>query len=137
MIVTWIVVLDDGTRPYGADVTVDQRRPLRLYVGEDTTIEISLINPVGGVVLLGSGDFLVLNARTLCVPTRQLFAARSVPISGQRYQISVDADDTKGLIPQRGVFDLWAVRGAGADRTDLIPLSELLLAPSALVNNYV
>lgn len=135
VITTWTVVLDDGTRPYATDVQIDQRRPLRLVVGETTELRISLVNPVGGVVLLNSGEFLELNLRTLSPPSRPLTAKRSTPMAGNLQKISIAAADTQALTPQSGAFDLWAIRGA--DRSCIIPLSELRLAPSALGRNYL
>lgn len=136
MFLEWTVVVDDGTRPFGPNIQVDPRRPLRMVISEDTRIEVSLINPVGGVVLLGTNDVLILNGRTLCAPQRQLFSVESTPISGQRYLINFVGDDTRRLEPQRGTFDLWIVRDDGS-RACLIPLSELVIAGSALGNNHL
>lgn len=135
MIILWTVVFDDGTRPYGTDIQIDQRRPLRLVVGETTEIDMDLVNPVGGVVLLGSGDFLELNLRTLSPPARLLLAKRSAATTGNRQRISIAAADTQLLSPQAGAFDLWAIRASA--RTCIIPLSELRLSPSALGRNYL
>lgn len=135
MLVRWTVVIDDGTRPYGPGISPDQRRPLALVIGDEARVEVSLINPVGGVVLLGGSDFLQLNARTVVVPQRQVLTARSTAISGGRQLISISADATKNLPAVRGEFDLWMVR-AGA-RTALIQLSEFSLAPGALGANYL
>lgn len=131
----WTCVVDDGTRPFGPDVLVDQRRPLSLTVGADERIEILLINPVGAVVVLDSPDFLVINARTMAAPRRQILTKRSVPIANHRHAMIFAADSTKLLAPQRGAFDLWLVRGP--ERFTLIPLSEFLLLEGALGNNYI
>lgn len=106
-----------------------------MTIGEDTLIDIRLINPVGGEVLLSGGDFVVINARTSRIPNRQIFTKRSTPIADGLYRITVAADDTKNQEPQPGEFDLWLVKGSG--RAMLIPLSELELAPSALGKNYL
>jgi hypothetical protein len=105
-----------------------------MTVGEDTLIDVVMINPAGGAVVLGSGDFLQLSARTLRTPTRQIFTARSASIAGGRHRITIAAGSTKALEPQRGEFDLWMVKGGV--HTTLIPLSEFELAPGALGNNY-
>lgn len=136
MHVEWICVEDDGTRPYGPGISPDQRRPLTLVLGDSVVIDISLINPVGGVMLVAAPDeFIVLNARSLCTPSRQLLTARSVSVAGQKQRITLASDDTRRQTPQRGTFDLWVVRGSA--RTNLIPLSELVIAGSALGNNYL
>lgn len=134
MLAQWTVVLDDGTRPYAPDVAVDQRRPLAFAAGEDVTIDVSLVNPSGGVVILGTGEFLQLSVRTLSRPTTQLLTKRSAA-AGQRQRLTIAADDTKMVPAQDLVFDLWAVRGSA--RTLLIPTSELRLGPSALGRNYL
>lgn len=134
MILSWTVVLDDGTRPFGPGIPVDQRRPLSIVIGEDVSIVVDLVNPVGGVVVLGAG-YLQLNARTVSLPQRQILTARSTAAPTNRYAISIAADDTRSLQSQRGEFDLWAVRGGV--RTALIPLSEFDLKPSALGVNYL
>jgi hypothetical protein len=130
----WRVVLDDGTRPFGPGILTDQRRPLHLVVSEDATLQISITDPVGGEITLTSGEFLVLVGRTAARPIRQLFAVRSTP-SGRDNRIVFSGSMTKALAPQRGTFDLWAIRAAG--RSCLVPLSALELAPSALGNNYL
>lgn len=135
MLVQWTVVVDDGTRPFGPGISPDQRRPLAMAVGDETTVEISLVSPQGGAVLLGVGDFLQLDLRTVSRPQRQILTARSAASSGGRQRISIAADATKNLLAQRGEFDLWMVRGGV--RTQLIPLSEFSLAPSALGVNYL
>lgn len=132
--IRWTVVIDDGTRPYGPDIQIDQRRPLRLVAGSDETIEISLINPVGGVVIVDAPGFLQLNCRSRGIPQRQAISRRSVQ-SGQKHTIAITADDTKAVQPMRGEFDLWAIRSA--QHTALIPLSEFVLAPGALGKNYL
>lgn len=106
-----------------------------MTAGEDTRIDVKLINPVGGRVILGAGDFLQLTARTSRTPQRQILTKRSTADGvGGDHQITIAADDTRNQEPQRGEFDLWMVKGAG--RTTLIPLSEFELAPSALGKNY-
>lgn len=135
MLASWIVVVDDGTRPFGPGISPDQRRPLSMVIGEDARLEISLISPVGGAMILGDGDFLQLNARTLSRPQRQVLTTRSSKIGSHRYAIVIAADATKNLSPVRGEFDLWLVQGAA--RVTLIPLSEFVLAPSALGINYM
>lgn len=132
--IRWTVVIDDGTRPYGTDIQIDQRRPLRLVAGSDETIEVSLINPVGGVVIVSAPGFLQLNCRSRGIPQRQVISRRSA-LSGQKHVITIAADDTKAVQPLRGEFDLWAIRGA--QHTALIPLSEFTLAPGALGKNYL
>lgn len=132
--ITWIAVLDDGTRPFAPEIQRDQRRPLSLVASEDVTIDVTVISPVGGLIVLGLGEFLVFTARTGSRPTRQLFSIRSTP-SAQRHRFSIAGNMTKALLPQRGSFDVWAIRGSG--RSTLIPLSELIIAPSALGNNYL
>lgn len=135
MLAQWTVVVDDGTRPFGPGISPDQRRPLHLTVGDETTLEISLVDPEGGAVLLGTSDFLQLDLRTLSRPQRQILTARSAAIAGGRQRITIAADTTRTVLPQRGEFDLWLVRGG--KRTQLIPISELMLAPSALGTNYL
>ena len=132
MIRIWRVVYDDGTRPYGAGIPVDQRRPLEMTVGETTTIRVTLINPVGGVVLLRAGEFLQLTARA-ARRGRQLFTARSVADADEQV-IAMAASVTSGMIAQTGTFDLWSIRGA--ERSALIPVSEFVLAPQAVGNNF-
>lgn len=135
MLVQWTVVVDEGTRPFGPGISPDQRRPLAFSIGEDVTLQISLIDSQGGAVALGSGDFLQLDTRTGARPQRQLFTARSVATSEGRQKISLAADATKTLLPQRGEFDLWLVRGG--KRAQLIPISEFSLTPGALGVNYL
>lgn len=132
--IAWTCVVDDGTRPWGPGVPVEQRRPLHLTIGESGDIQVSLINPVGGVVVIDPSEFLQLNARTLCAPTRQLFSLRSTPAAGFRHAIATPTTITATMTPQRGAFDLWLIRGP--ERISLIPLSELTIAGSAIGNNY-
>lgn len=132
MLLIWRVVYDDGTRPYGAGIPVDQRRPLVMTVGETTTIRVTVINPVGGVVRLRAGEFLQLTTRA-ARRSRQLFAARS-DADGDEQVLSMAASVTAGLLAQSGTFDLWAIRGA--ERAVLIPASEFVLSPQAIGNNF-
>lgn len=127
-------MLDDGTRPFGPGIAVDQRRPLHLVVSEDTVLQISITDPVGGEIALTPGEFLVLIARTAARPIRQLFAVRSA-FFGAAYRITISGALTKTLVPQHGTFDLWAIRAAS--RSCLVPLSAFELTPSALGNNYL
>jgi hypothetical protein len=134
--VEWTCVVDDGTRPYGPGIAVDQRRPLRLTTSEDVLIEIALVNPVGGaVVLRGNDQFLVLSARSLCAPSRPLFTARSVRAARERETIAILADSTKAMVAQRALFDLWLIRAG--ERTSVIPVSEMTISGNALANNYL
>lgn len=133
--IAWECVIDDGSRPFGPWIAIDQRRPLRIVICGGETISIRVTDPVGGVVVLGDQEFLVLNARTLCLPSRQLFTVRSTPSGYYHHKISISSDSTKNLIAQRALFDLWAVRQSG--RINLIPLSELVISGSALGNNYL
>lgn len=135
MLIYWTAVIDDGTRPYGPGISVDQRRPLYLPIGDATTIEVALINPVGGVVTLDAGEFLQLNARTLARPQRPILTKRSAVGASGRHAFTLASDDTAHLPPQRGEFDVWAVRGG--DRTVLIPISEFGLTGSALGVNHL
>lgn len=137
MFIEWTCVEDDGTRPYGNGISPDQRRPLRIVVGDEVVFEISVVNPVGGVRLLDpeADEFLVLDGRTLCLPSRPLFTVRSTPMAGERQRLVLTSDVTRKMVAQRGLFDLWAVRASG--RHNLIPLSELVIAGSALGNNYL
>jgi hypothetical protein len=134
VVTEWTVVLDDGTRPYGPGIQPDQRRPLSMVVSDDWSIEIDLVNPVGGTVTLSTGDFLVLNARSGCAPSRQLFSKRSVSAPNYRHRISMTGDESRALSPQVGTFDLWLVRGDR--RSCLIPTSEIRILGSALGNNH-
>jgi hypothetical protein len=131
-VIAWTCVVDDGTRPWGPGIPIEQRRPLHLTLGESGDVQVSLINPVGGVVALDPGDFLQLTGRTLCAPTRQLFSYRSTPSTNHRHSIAIPM--TAAMTPQRGTFDLWLVRGP--ERIQLIPLSELTIVGSAIGNNY-
>jgi hypothetical protein len=132
--INWRVVFDDGTRPLSPGIRPDQRRPLYLIAGEDTEITVTLTDPSGGLVQLGDTEFLLMDARTTAARPVQLFSARSTQsIDVQR--IAVAGDTTKLIFPQRAVFDLWAIRATG--RSNLIPLSELVIAASALGNNYL
>jgi hypothetical protein len=135
VILTWTCVLDDGTRPFGPGIPEEQRRPLSLVSSDDVTIDVLVINPVGGVIVLGEEEFLQLNGRTLTAPTRELFTRRSVPAAGHRNRVSISGDSTKILKVGRGAFDLWAIRASG--RSCLIPTSELLIRGSALGRNYL
>jgi hypothetical protein len=132
---TWSCVLDDGTRPFGPGIQEDQRRPLRLVASEDTAIEVAVINPVGGTIAFGAGEFLQLNGRSLLLPSREVFTVRSTPIGNHRLQLTLAGDVTKLLKVGRGTFDLWAIRSSG--RSCLIPSSELLIAGSAIARNYL
>lgn len=126
-------MVDDGTRPWGPGIQIEQRRPLHLTIGESGDIEVLLINPVGGVVVLGNGEFLQHSARTLCAPTRQLYTVRSTP--GVNYRHSIALPLTSSFMPQRGTHDLWLIRGP--EHISLIPLSELIISGSAIGNNYL
>ena len=128
-------MFDDGTRPYGADIVIDQRRPLRLVIGETTELRVSLVNPVGGGLGLLPGEFLQFDVRTLSSPARGLMTARSATIGGNLQMIAIAAGDTQLLTPQRAAYDLWAIRGGC--RVCLIELSELRLSASALGRNYL
>ncbi len=130
---TWTVVVDDGTRPIGAGISLDNRRPLEISLGEDVRIEVTLIDPVGGMVILGGSDFLQLTARTTTRPQRQLFTVRSTPVRGGTYALEVAAGVTRPLLPVVGEFDLWLIR---TDHTPLIKPSEFRLQPAALGLNY-
>lgn len=132
--IEWTCVVDDGTRPYGPGIQIDQRRPLHLVVGDEQQITVLLINPVGGVVRLESSEFLQLTGRTLCRPSRQLFTRRSTGTAQFQQLIEFTPTATATIQPQRGVFDLWLIRGP--ERISIIPLSELLFTGSALGNNY-
>lgn len=132
MLLIWRVVYDDGTRPYGAGISPDQRRPLAMTVGETTSIRVTLINPVGGIVQLRAGEFLQLTARA-ARRGRQLFTARSVADADEQV-LSMAASVTAGLLAQTGTFDLWSIRGV--ERSALIPVSEFVLAPQAVGNNF-
>ena len=126
---------DDGTRPFGSEFSPDQRRPLSLIVGDQVTIDIQVVNPVGAVMRFGAGEFVVIDGRSLCLPSRPLFTVRSTTVDDWKQRIIITSDTTRLWTPQRGLFDLWAVRTAG--RLNLIPLSELVIAGSALGNNYL
>lgn len=135
MILTWTCVLDDGTRPFGPGIPEEQRRPLPLVLSEDTTIDVQVINPVGGVIVFGDDEFLQFNARSLTLPMRAVFTVRSTPIERHRQRVTITGDSTANLKVGRGAFDLWAIRASG--RSCLIPTSELLLRGSALGRNYL
>lgn len=135
MRILWTVVVDDGTRPYGPGVQVDQRRPFAIRCGETTTIEISPVNPVGGAVALAPGDFFELTARSGGLPARQILHARSAASANGKHTMPIGADATMHLAPRRGSYDLWLIRGS--DRQSAIPLSEFSLEASALGNNYL
>lgn len=135
MILTWTCVLDDGTRPFGPGIPEEQRRPLRLVASEDTTIDVQVINPVGGTIILASDEFLQINGRSLTLPFREVFTARSTPVASHRYRMVLTGDVTKLLKVGRGAFDLWAIRTSG--RSCLVPTSELLIRGSALARNYL
>lgn len=129
-------MVDDGTRPIGAGISPDQRRTLELALGEDFEAEVTLIDPVGGRVLLGASDFLQLTARTTSRPRRQIFTARSTVARPGVYRIAVAAATTRPILPVTGAYDLWLIRASGA-HLPLIPLSELRLLPAALGANYL
>lgn len=135
MILTWQCVLDDGTRPFGPGIPEEQRRPLPLVLSEDTTIDVQVINPVGGVIILETDEFLQFSARTLTLPMREVFTVRSSRIALHRQRVTITGDSTKNLKVGRGTYDLWAIRSSG--RSCLIPTSELLLRGSALGRNYL
>lgn len=134
MLIRWTVLVDDGTRPFGAGISPEQRRPLEISLGEDTTIEISLIDPVGGRVLLGGSDFLQLTARTTTSPQRQLLTVRSAVTIPGLYAIQVAAAMTRPLLPVLGEFDLWLIQARS--HTALVRPSEFRLLPAALGRNY-
>ncbi len=129
-------MVDDGTRPLGAGISPDQRRPLEISLGQDVEIDISLIDPVGGAVLLGGSDFLQLTARSTGRPQRQILTARSSVLRQGVYRLQVAGATTRPLMPQQGEFDLWLVRAAGA-HVPLIRPSEFRLMPAALGLNYL
>lgn len=128
-------MVDDGTRPLGAGISPDQRRPLEISLGEDMEIDVSLIDPVGGVVLLGGADFLQLTARSTGRPQRQILTARSTVLRQGVYRILIAAATTRVLMPQQGEFDLWLIRSAGA-HIPLVRPSEFRMMPAALGLNY-
>lgn len=127
-------MLDDGTRPFAPHIAPDQRRSLVLTSSEDVTIEASVVDPVGGAYRPALTDFLELNARSASRPIRQLFAVRST-LRGQLFVLQVLGNTTKPIPAQHGTYDLWLICSAG--RSCVIPLSELVLRPSALGNNYL
>ena len=130
-------MVDDGTRPIGAGISPDQRRPLEISLGEDARIEISLIDPVGWQVILGGSDFLQLTARTTSRPQQQILTARSTVARSGVYLVQVVAAATRTLLPVQGEFDLWLIRaGSPGSHVPLIQLSEFRLLPSALGLNY-
>ncbi len=128
-------MVDDGTRPIGAGISPDQRRPLEIALGEDVAIDVTLIDPVGGRLLLGASDFLQLTARSTGRPQRQILTARSTALRQGVYQIQIAAAVTRPLMPQQGEFDLWLIRAAGA-HLPLIRPSEFRLMPAALALNF-
>lgn len=123
-------VYDDGSRPYGSGLPIDQRRPLRLIAGEDVTLLIELVNPLGAPVLLGSGESLQWTARTLMAPAARPLLNKQSTADRNKYKIAIAAADTRAILPQRATHELWAIRGAG--RVNLFPLSELVIGRSGL-----
>lgn len=122
---------DDGNRPLAPELTPDQRRAIRIHVGDDVTIRVRLINPMGAPIVLGDGEYLAWFGKTAGSVSKKLIAKQSTPAAGAGlYTIVIAHADTRALEPQRAVHDLWAVRGAA--RICVVPLSELVIARSAL-----
>ncbi len=107
-----------------------------MVIGDDTEISVSLVNPVGGVILLTAGQFLQLNLVTRAAPVRPILTVRSTSTAGMRQRLAIAASATQHLSPQSGAFDLWAVLSE-TDRRCLIPMSEVRLTASALGRNYL
>ena len=131
MIVDCVCVYDDGSRPFAPELSPDQRRALRIFVGDDVTIRVRLINPLGAPIVLGAGEYLAWYAKTSGSVSKKLVSKQSTGAAGAGlYTITLVNADTRALEPQRAVHDLWAIRGAA--RVCVVPLSELVIARSGL-----
>jgi hypothetical protein len=126
MVIDWTCVLDDGARPFAAELGGDARRPLVLTIGDDTEIRVSIVNPVGEPIDLGADDNtsypqLVIRAGD----QKRLFSVKGTRGDrGGAYTIAINAAALQPIAPQWGSFALYAVRANG-DRDVLIPSSEL------------
>lgn len=121
--VDWQCVYDDGARPFAPDVPIDQRRPLAITIGEDTTIRIDLVSPTGSIAHVAGSGWLELALRSGNAVAANVILVRKSTVRSGGYQIVIAAKDLIGYTPQRGTFDLWAVEGAA--RRVVVPRSEL------------
>lgn len=132
MLVSFVGVIDDGTRPIDPSLPVDQRRALTIQQGEDVTVRIKLVNRAGAEIRLGSGEYLALVARTVPSPqSRKLFQKQSVRATGHPanvHDIVIASADTRPLTVTRAIYDVWSVRGAS--KLVVVPTSELIIARS-------
>lgn len=132
MFIDWACVYDDGARPAASDVPAEQRRPLRIPIGEDVTIRIAVTNWAGAPVVLQSGDLLALTARSSKMGRTRLLAKNTTRIAPSKFQIAIAASDTRNLKAQGGTFDLVAVIASPAMRVTMIPVSEFALEQSEI-----
>lgn len=126
MVIDWLCVYDDGTRPASDELAGDQRRPLSIVQNEDITIRVELVNPAGEAVDLGDPAVNYLELTMRMADSRKLAKRSTKAASGVgKYVIAIAAADTKNLVRQHAVFDLFAVKGSG--RAAVIATSELSL----------
>ena len=134
MFIDWTCVLDDGERPYGAEVDGDPRRPLRITAGDAVTIRVTLLTPAGAPAVLAAGESLTWTAKAIGTPASRTLLARSAtagqPGSG-RYDVTLTTAQTRVFPAGRAAHDLLAVRADGS-RSVIVPLSELVIGRSSL-----
>lgn len=134
MFIDWTCVLDDGERPFGAEVDGDPRRPLRITAGDAVTIRVTLLTPAGAPFVLAAGESLTWTAKAIGTPSSRTLLARTasaVQLGSGRYVVTLTTAQTRVLPAGRAAHDLFAVRADGS-RTVVVPLSELVIGRSSL-----
>lgn len=125
LVIPLLGVVNDG-RKFSGSVPQYNAQQVDVPAGVSCTLNVEVVYPDGSPAAI-EGAYILTVKRTPFALTVPLGFIKSGTRAGNVVSFTFGPTDTAGMAPRRYIYDVWVT--ADGDRTNLIPVSSLVLLP--------